>query len=90
MRAGSASKLTLLSDTSDNIGAILAVADWLNRSEPVNSRPEGSPPLTMLTVLLALVKAYEIQGVLQLRNAFNARGIDHVILVKIASTAVVS
>ncbi len=65
---------------SDNLGAILACADYLNR--------QGRTALTMQDVLLAKVKAYEIQGVLALENSFNRVGIDHVILVKIASTAV--
>lgn len=71
----------------DNIGTILAVADWLCRQPaPKNS----SPPLTIQTLLIAITKAYEIQGCYQLRNAFNAYGIDHVILVKLASAAVVA
>ena len=48
------------------------------------------PPLIMRTILEALIKAYEIQGCMLLRNAFNSYGLDHVILVKLASTAVVS
>src|SRR5438874_4546616 len=66
---------------SDNLGAILAVADWL-------SRKRASQPLCMRDVLAAMVQAHEIQGVLALKNAFNRLGLDHVILVKIASTAV--
>lgn len=66
---------------SDNLGAILAVADYLSR------RP-GRPPLTMRDVLLAMIQAHEIQGVLALENAFNRAGLDHVLLVRIASTAV--
>lgn len=66
---------------SDNLGAILAVADYLSR------RP-GYPPLTMRDVLLAMIQAHEIQGVLALENAFNRAGLDHVLLVRIASTAV--
>ncbi|KAI0314019.1 putative 2-methylcitrate dehydratase [Amylostereum chailletii] len=66
---------------SDNIGAILVVADWLCR--------EGKN-VSMRDVLEAIVKAYEIQGCFQMENAFNKVGIDHVILVKVASTAVVS
>ncbi|KAF6238855.1 hypothetical protein HO173_002727 [Letharia columbiana] len=68
---------------SDNIGAILAVADHLSRTTTF-------PPLTMRTVLQALIKAYEIQGCFQIRNAFNQHGLDHTILVRIASTAVVA
>ncbi|OCH85954.1 2-methylcitrate dehydratase [Obba rivulosa] len=67
---------------SDNIGAILPVADWLSR--------EGNDDITMKDVLEAIIKAYEIQGIFQAKNAFNEVGIDHVILVKIAATAVVS
>ena len=69
---------------SDNVGGILAVADWLSRTA-VSS---GKPPLTMATVLEAMVKAHEIQGVMALENSFNRVGLDHVILVKLASVAV--
>ncbi|MDA0991608.1 MAG: bifunctional 2-methylcitrate dehydratase/aconitate hydratase [Verrucomicrobia bacterium] len=69
---------------SDNLGAILAVADYLSRSNP-NAR---STPLCMRDVLVAMIKAHEIQGVLALDNAFNRVGLDHVLLVRIASTAV--
>ncbi len=69
---------------SDNLGGILAVADWLSRSAVA----EGRPPLTMADVLSAMVKAYEIQGVLALDNAFNRVGLDHVVLVKVATAAV--
>lgn len=71
---------------SDNLGAILAVADFLSRQAVA----EGYSPLTMKEVLQAMVKAHEIQGVLALENSFNRVGLDHVILVKIASTAVVA
>jgi len=71
---------------SDNLGAILAVADFLSRQ----AIAEGYSPLTMKEVLEAMVKAHEIQGVLALENSFNRVGLDHVILVKIASTAVVA
>ena len=64
--------------------------DWLSRSSTSGSITHEGPPLTINTLLEAIVKAYEIQGCFLLRNAFNARGIDHVILVKLASTAVVS
>ncbi len=67
---------------SDNFGGILAVADYLNR------RTSSSPPLNIRDVLAAAIKAYEIQGVLALENAFNRVGLDHVILVRIATTAV--
>ncbi|MGE3920209.1 MAG: bifunctional 2-methylcitrate dehydratase/aconitate hydratase [Gammaproteobacteria bacterium] len=70
---------------SDNLGAILAVADYLSRA---NMR-EGKEPFKMRDVLEAMVKAHEIQGVLALENSFNRVGLDHVILVKIASIAVV-
>ena len=70
---------------SDNLGGILATADWLSRTAVAN----GKPPLTMKAVLEAMIKAHEIQGVLALENSFNKVGLDHVILVKVASTAVV-
>jgi 2-methylcitrate dehydratase len=70
---------------SDNLGAILAVADWLSRTDAAESRP----PLTMRDVLTAMIKAHEIQGCLALENSFNQVGLDHVVLVKVASTAVV-
>lgn len=69
---------------SDNLGAILAVADFVSR----NHLAAGKAPLTMRDVLTALIKAHEIQGVLALDNSFNRVGLDHVILVKVASTAV--
>jgi 2-methylcitrate dehydratase len=70
---------------SDNLGAILAVADWLSRT----AIAEGRPPLTMRDVLTAMIKAHEIQGCIALENSFNKVGLDHVVLVKVASTAVV-
>ncbi|MEX3526441.1 MAG: bifunctional 2-methylcitrate dehydratase/aconitate hydratase [Burkholderia sp.] len=70
---------------SDNLGGILATADWLSRT----ALAAGKPPLAMHTVLVAMVKAHEIQGCLALENAFNRVGLDHVLLVKVASTAVV-
>lgn len=69
---------------SDNLGAILAVADYLSRK----NKAEKKPPLRMRDVLTAMIKAYEIQGVLALENSFNRVGLDHVILVKVASAAV--
>ena len=66
---------------SDNLGAILAVVDWLNRTD--------GKRLTVKDILTAMIKAHEIQGCLALENSFNKVGLDHVILVKIASTAVV-
>ena len=71
---------------SDNLGGILAVADWLSR----NATAEGRTPLTMREVLTAMIKAHEIQGCIALENSFNKVGLDHVVLVKVASTAVVS
>ncbi|MFB0842600.1 bifunctional 2-methylcitrate dehydratase/aconitate hydratase [Paenibacillus oleatilyticus] len=71
---------------SDNLGGILAVADYLSRVRIA----EGKAPLRMRDVLDAAVKAHEIQGVLALENSFNRVGLDHVLLVKIASTAVVT
>ncbi len=71
---------------SDNLGGILAVADWLSRTRIA----EGQSPLLMKDVLIAMVKAHEIQGVLALENSFNRVGLDHVLLVKVASTAVVA
>jgi 2-methylcitrate dehydratase len=68
---------------SDNLGGILAAADWLSRSNP-------QAPLTMRQVLTAMIKAHEIQGCLALENSFNKVGLDHVVLVKVASTAVVA
>ena len=70
---------------SDNLGGILATADWLSRSAVA----EGKPPLTMRAVLTAMIKAHEIQGCIALENSFNKVGLDHVVLVKVASTAVV-
>jgi len=71
---------------SDNLGAILAVADHLSR----RAVAAGRRPLTMRDVLDAMIRAHEIQGVLALENAFNRVGLDHVVLVKVASTAVVT
>lgn len=71
---------------SDNLGGILAVADWLSR----NAVAAGKQPLTMRDVLTAMIKAHEIQGCIALENSFNRVGLDHVVLVKVASTAVVA
>jgi len=71
---------------SDNLGGILAVADFLSQQAVAT----GRAPLTMQDVLLAMIKAHEIQGVLALENSFNRVGLDHVVLVKVASTAVVT
>jgi 2-methylcitrate dehydratase len=67
---------------SDNLGGILAVADWLSRNQ--------SQSLLVKDVLTAMIKAHEIQGVIALENSFNRVGLDHVVLVKVASTAVVA
>lgn len=69
---------------SDNLGAILAVADHLSQKRAAH----GEPPLIMGDVLNAMIMAHEIQGVLALDNSFNRVGLDHVVLVKVASTAV--
>src|SRR3990167_8404208 len=69
---------------SDNLGAILAVTDYVSRK----NLQQGKPPVLVKAVLEAMIKAHEIQGVLALENGFNRLGYDHVILVKIASTAV--
>jgi 2-methylcitrate dehydratase len=66
---------------SDNLGGILMAADWLSRH---------SKPLSVRDVLTAMIKAHEIQGVIALENSFNRVGLDHVVLVKVASTAVVA
>src|SRR6186713_1399567 len=71
---------------SDNLGGILAVADYLARKSVM----EGQKPLTVRDVLTAMIKAHEIQGVLALENSVNRVGLDHVILVRVASTAVVT
>lgn len=71
---------------SDNLGGILATADWLSRSAVAS----GKAPLLMRDVLTAMIKAHEIQGCLALENSFNRVGLDHVVLVKVASTAVVA
>src|SRR5499427_5277645 len=71
---------------SDNLGGILATADWLSR----NAVASGKPPLTMRDVLTGMIKAHEIQGCIALENSFNRVGLDHVVLVKVASTAVVA
>ncbi|WP_110602445.1 2-methylcitrate dehydratase [Salinicola lusitanus] len=71
---------------SDNLGGILAVADHLSQQRVA----KGETPLTLRHVLEAMIMAHEIQGVLALENSFNRVGLDHVILVKVASTAVVA
>ena len=71
---------------SDNLGGILSAADFISQK----NIEEGKDSLTIDDVLKAMVKAHEIQGVLALENSFNRVGLDHVVLVKIASTAVIS
>jgi 2-methylcitrate dehydratase len=71
---------------SDNLGGILAVADYLARKSVM----EGKAPPTVRDVLTGMIKAHEIQGILALENSFNRVGLDHVILVRVASTAVVT
>ena len=83
---------------SDNLGAILAVADWISRNKSTGSplsafgsqlsALSSQPAPTVRDVLTAMVKAHEIQGVLALENSFNRVGLDHVLLVRMASTAV--
>lgn len=69
---------------SDNLGAILAVSDWVSRQ----SRLTGGKPILVSELLTAMIQAHEIQGCIALENSFNKVGLDHVILVKVASTAV--
>ncbi len=71
---------------SDNLGAIFSVADYISRRR----RFGGDVPVTVGDMLVSMVKAYEMQGVLALENAFNRMGVDHVVLVKVASAAVAS
>jgi len=71
---------------SDNLGGILAVADFVSRQ----NRAVGKAPLAMRDVLTSMIKAHEIQGCLALENSFNRVGLDHVLLVRVASTAVVT
>jgi 2-methylcitrate dehydratase len=75
---------------SDNLAGILAVADWLDRSSSRGLLKHTGSPLTVRTILEALIKAYEIQGCYQMKNAFNVHGLDHVILVKLSVVAVCS
>ena len=71
---------------SDNLGGILAIADYLSR----RALAGGGPQVLVRDVLAAMIKAYEIQGVIALGNAFNRIGLDHVILVRVATAAVVT
>jgi len=75
---------------SDNLGAILAVADWVTRTNKAGGNLAGGRTFTVRDVLEAMIKAHEIQGCLALENSYNKVGLDHVVLVKVASTAVVS
>ena len=69
---------------SDNLGAILSVGDYVSKARA----RKGGEPFLMREVLEYMIKAHEIQGVIALKNAFNRVGLDHVILVRVASTAV--
>lgn len=71
---------------SDNLGAILAIADYLSRKNIA----QGNNPLLIGDVISAMIKAYEIQGIMALENSFNSVGLDHVLLVRVASTGVVT
>jgi len=71
---------------SDNLGGVLAVADFLSRQ----NLAKGHKPLIMREVLTGMIKAHEIQGVIAIENSFNRVGLDHVVLVKVATTAVVA
>jgi 2-methylcitrate dehydratase len=71
---------------SDNLGGLLATADYLSRK----AAAQGRKPLLVRDLLTAMIKAHEIQGVIALENSFNRVGLDHVLLVRVASTAVVT
>ena len=71
---------------SDNLGAILSIADYISQQNVAS----GKDSLTMRDILESMIMAHEIQGVLALTNSFNRVGLDHVVLVKVASTAVVT
>lgn len=75
---------------SDNLGAILSVADWISRTNRAGGNLGNGKVLKIKDVLEAMIKAHEIQGVLALDNSYNRVGLDHVVLVKVASAAVVS
>jgi 2-methylcitrate dehydratase PrpD len=81
VRCTNNSRLCLGGHPSDNLGAILAVADYLTRQ---------GQKFTVKDLLEGMIKAHEIQGCLALLNSYNRVGLDHVVLVKVASTAVVS
>jgi 2-methylcitrate dehydratase len=75
---------------SDNLGAILAVADWITRTNKNGGNLGNGKIFKVRDVLEAMIRAHEIQGCMALENSFNKVGLDHVVLVKLASTAVVS
>ena len=75
---------------SDNLGAILSVADWISRTNRAGGKLGNGKVITVKEVLEGMIKAHEIQGCLALLNSFNKVGLDHVVLVKVASAAVVS
>uniref|UniRef100_A0A093V913 2-methylcitrate dehydratase n=1 Tax=Talaromyces marneffei PM1 TaxID=1077442 RepID=A0A093V913_TALMA len=75
---------------SDNLGGILAVADWISRTNRAGGNIGQGKILKVRDVLEAMIKAHEIQGVLALENSFNKVGLDHVVLVKVATAAVTS
>ncbi|KAF2257210.1 2-methylcitrate dehydratase [Trematosphaeria pertusa] len=75
---------------SDNLGAILATADWISRTNRAGGKLGNGKVLKVRDVLEAMIRAHEIQGCMALENSFNKVGLDHVVLVKLASTAVVA
>lgn len=75
---------------SDNLGAILAVADWISRTNRAGGNLANGKIVKVRDVLEAIIKAHEIQGCLALLNSYNKVGLDHVVLVKVASAAVIS
>ncbi|KAI4251773.1 MAG: hypothetical protein LQ352_004667 [Teloschistes flavicans] len=75
---------------SDNLGGILAVADWVSRTNRAGGHIGNGTIVTLKQVLEAMIKAHEIQGCLALENSYNKVGLDHVVLVKVATAAVVS
>ena len=75
---------------SDNLGGILAVADWISRTNRAGGHVGNGTIVKIKDVLEAMIKAHEIQGCLALENSYNKVGLDHVVLVKVATAAVVS
>lgn len=75
---------------SDNLGGILAVADWASRTNRAGGKVGTGTVIKIRDVLQAMIKAHEIQGCLALENSYNKVGLDHVVLVKVATAAVVS